>query len=349
MFFDLKGLDQAGVATFGRTLEITIYFKEFERRERLFALTEAVSADTFRLGCTPIVNLFRQNAEPLIIAHQNTEYPVIADIRRPWGMEVYSVDSVRKLVKSDERAQLVEYRPFYSLKHAQDEELEDAFWYAIRRPSPRQDDSGTDVYLALVDRRFNPALPASDALTVQVTCLNRDLPSVLPFGGEQGDLEVEGEAPVARIRCLRKPTPTLRPPRRKGALWRLISHLSLNHLSIVEDGREALVEILSLYNFSDSPALHKQIGGIIKVESQPALAKIGPPGRQAFVRGIGISLEFDEENFVGSGVYLLGSVLERFFALYSSINSFTRLTITTRQREKALITWPPRAGKAILV
>jgi len=349
MFFEIAGLDRAIDKTFAKTLEITVYFKPFERRERLPALVDAVRAETFCLGCTPIVNLFRQNAEPLIITHQMTEYQVIADIRRPWGMEVYSVDSVRKLVKSDERAQLVEYRPFYSLKHAQDENLEDAFWYAIRRPSPRRDDNGTDVYLALVDRGFDPALPASDALTIQVTCLNRDLPALLPFGGDQGDLEVEGEAPVARIRCLRKPSPTLRPPRRKGALWRLISHLSLNHLSIVDDGRDALLEILSLYNFSDSPALDKQISGIVSVESAPAVAKIGPPGRQGFVRGTAVHLELDEENFVGSGVYLLGSVLERFFALYSSINSFTQLTLTTRQREKALKTWLPRAGTAVLV
>ena len=349
LFFDLAGLDRVIDDSFGKDLEITLFFREFERRDRLFALAEAVQKETFKLGCTPIVNLFRQNAEPLIISHQKTEYQVIPDIRRPWGMEVYALESVRKLVKSDERAQLVEYRPFYSLKHSQDEALEDAFWYPIRRPSARRDDNGTEVYLALVDRQFNPALPASDALTIQVTCLNRDLPSLLPFGGQQGDLEVEGESPVARIRCLRKPTPTVRPPRRKGAMWRLISHLSLNHLSIVEEGREALMEILSLYNFSDSPALSKQINGIVSVDSEPHLAKIGPLGRQSFVRGTAIKLELNEEDFVGSGVFLFGAVLDRFFGLYASINSYTQLTVTTSQREKALMIWRPRAGKAILV
>lgn len=349
LFFDLDGLTRATGPQAGTQLEITIYLRDFERRERLSALAQGVGAGTFRLGCTPIVNLFRQSAEPLIISHQQTEYQVIPDIRRPWGMEVYSVDSVRKLVRSGERGQVVEYRPFYSLRHTSGEDEHETFWHATRRPSPRKDDSGTELYLSLVDLRFDPRSPPSDALTISVTCLNRDLPALLPFGGDQGDMEVEGEPPVARIRCLRKPTPTLRPPRRKGSYWRLISHLSLNHLSIVEDGREALLEILGLYNFSDSPALRKQVGGIVQVAAEPTVAKIGPPGRQAFVRGTAIQLVFDEEEYVGAGVYLLAAVLERFFALYASINSFTQLTVHTRQREKALAKWRPRAGESILV
>lgn len=210
-------------------------------------------------------------------------------------------------------------------------------------------DTGTDVYLSLVDLNFNPTLPAAETLLVSATCTNRDLPARLPFGGEQGDFQVEGGSAVSRIRCLRKPTPTLRPPQQRGAMWRLISHLSLNHLSLVEGGREALLEILSLYNFSSSPAIRKQIAGITGVSSEPAIAKVGPVNRQAFVRGTRIHLEFDEEELVGAGVYLMAAVLERFFGLYCAVNSFTQLVVRTRQREKVLATWPPRAGDAILV
>jgi type VI secretion system protein ImpG len=349
MFFDLTGLAEAIPADLGKTLEITLYLKNFERRERLFSLTQAVNADTFKLGCTPIVNLFRQNTEPLIISHLKTDYQVIPDVRRPWGLEIYSIDSVRKLVKTGDRGEVVEYRPFYSLRHGTGGGDEETYWNAARRASPRQDDAGTDVYLSLVDLNFNPALPATDALFISATCLNRDLPGSLPFGGEQGDLQVEGEAPVARIRCLRKPTDTQRPSRRKGTYWRLISHLSLNHLSLVDGGREALLEILSLYNFFDSPALQKQIAGITKVDSAPGMARVGPPQRQAFVRGLDVNLEFDEDMYVGGGIYLLASVLERFLGLYCSINSFTRLTITSQQREKPLAVWKPRSGGAIVV
>lgn len=348
LFFDIAGLDTVIPAEAGKTLELTIYLKSFERRERLFSLAQAVNADTFKLNCTPIVNLFKQNAEPLIISHQKTDYQVIPDVRRPWGLEIYSIDQVRKLVKTGDRGEVVEYRPFYSLRHGTGSGDEDTYWHASRRASPRQDDAGTDMYLSLVDLNFNPSLPATDALFISATCLNRDLPAALPFGGDQGDLQTEGEAPVARIRCLRKPTETQRPSRRKAAYWRLISHLSLNHLSLVDGGREALLEILSLYNFFDSPALQKQIAGITRVDSMPGMARVGPPQRQAFVRGLDVQLEFDEDMFVGSGAYLLASVLERFLGLYCSINSFTRLTVTTLQREKPLATWKPRSGGSIV-
>src|SRR5205807_1391612 len=124
------------------------------------------------------------------------------------------------------------------------------FWYGTRRPSQRQDDPGTEVYLSFVDLGFNPNVPATETVTVQISCTNRDLPGKLPFGGREGDLEVEGAAPVSRVRCLRKPTNALRPPLRQGGQWRLISHLSLNHLSIVdENGKpDSLREILLLYD-----------------------------------------------------------------------------------------------------
>ena len=46
----------------------------------------------------------------------------------------------------------------------------------------------------------------------------------------------------------------LRPPQRKGAYWRLLSHLNLNHLSLADEaeGRQALQEILRLYDFSEA-------------------------------------------------------------------------------------------------
>lgn len=348
LFFDLVNLEGSSAPEFGEDLEIRILLREFEGAERLQRLVQSVHADTFRTGCTPVINLFRQNAEPMQVSHQRTEYAVLPDLRRPWGMEVYSVDSVRRLTKSEEQSGIVDFHPFYSLRHGLADESQTTFWHATRRPSPRQDDNGSEVFLSLVDLAFNPSVPAAETLLVAVTCTNRDLPSLLPFGGEQGDFQVEGGSAVSRIRCLRKPTATLRPAQRRGAMWQLVSHLSLNHLSIVEGGREALLEILSLYNFSGSLAVRKQISGITAVRSEPVMAKVGPPHRPALVRGTLISLEFDEEEFVGAGVFLMAAVLERFFALYSAINSFTQLEVKSRQREEVLAAWPPRAGNAIL-
>ena len=50
--------------------------------------------DTFRLGCTPVVNLFEQTAEPIALTQTRHEYRIVPDVAIPHGMEVYSVDEV---------------------------------------------------------------------------------------------------------------------------------------------------------------------------------------------------------------------------------------------------------------
>jgi len=134
----------------------------------------------------------------------------------------------------------------------------------------------------------------------------------------------------------------------KDALWRLISHLSLNYLSLVDEGKEALQEILGLYDFSDSPHLRRQIQGIVSVRSRRHLAPVSSDQGIAFARGTRVEMEIDEEQFVGGGVYLFLSVIERFLALYTSMNSFTQLVASTRQRKEILKEWPPRSGYGIL-
>ncbi len=191
--------------------------------------------------------------------------------------------------------------------------------------------------------------PDADTLTVRTTCTNRDLPSRLAFGNEDGDFDLEGGAAIKRIVALRKPTNALRPPSGKAALWRLISHLSLNYLSLVDEGREAFQEILKLYNFTGSAYSEKQIEGIMGVKSGRHFARLISENGVTFARGTRVEMEFDEDQFAGGGVFLFACVIERFLGEYVSLNSFTQLTARTRQRKEVLKQWPPRAGQTILV
>src|SRR5690606_22976935 len=244
------------------------------------------------------------------------------------------------------------FSPFYSLRHAYGEQMEKSFWYAVRKPSQRPDDDGTEMFMSLVDGNFDPNVPAVEVLNVKATCSNRDLPARLPFGGKEGDFEVEGASLMSRVRCLTKPTETLRPPQRRAAQWRLISHLNLNYLSLVnnDDGKpEALQEILHLYNFDDSTVTRKQILGISEVRSRRAIRQIGGRVGAGFVRGLETEIIFDEEQFVGSGMFLFGCILERFLALYSSLNSFNQVVLRSEQREGIIKRFPPRAGEQELL
>ena len=344
LFFDVHGLDQAAARKFGSDFDIIIHLKD------VVPPSAPVTVDTFKMGCTPIVNLFRRTADPIYLSQQKYEYHLIPDVHRQNTTEVYSVD---KLVSTDPSSNTTrEYSPFYSLRHAYGEEQEKSFWYASRRQSQRPNDDGSEIFITFVDSEFNPRVPAADILTVKVMCTNRDLPAKLPFGGKDSDFEVEGAALISRVRCLTKPTATIRPPRRKGSQWRLISHMNLNYLSLVNDpeGRpEALQEILHLYNFNDETATRNQILGIKSVEANAVIRRIGHRVGSGFVRGLETKIVFDEEQFVGSGMFLFASVLERFLGVYTSLNSFNQLVVGSEQREGEIKRWRPRTGEQILL
>ena len=344
LFFDVHGIDRAIAGGFGSLFDIYIHLKDITPPR------VPVTTDTFRLGCAPIINLFSQTADPIYLSQQKYEYHVIPDVHRQTTTEIYSIDEVNT---TDPRTNTTRtFSPFYSLKHAYGEQMEKVFWYSNRRQSQRPDDDGTEMYLTLVDMNFNPRVPAAEVITLKTTCTNRDLPARLPFGGREGDFEVEGVALLSRVRCLTKPTETIRPPQRRAAQWRLISHLNLNHLSLLENDNgvpEALQEILQLYNFNDSSATRKQILGITGIESRKVVRQIGQRTGSGFVRGMETTLEFDEEQFVGSGLYLFACVLEKFFGLYVSLNSFNQTVMKTKQREGIVKRFPPRTGEQVLI
>ncbi len=341
LFFDLAGLSAIQHHSFEDTLDIRIYL------DRQAKSNLVINKDTFCTNTTPAVNLFRRIAEPIRIEQHKTEYLVIPDIRRRESTEVFSVDRVMSSaqVSSGEES---DYKPFYSVRHhlgEDDGEGRRAFFHVARRPSGKKGDAGTDVFLSFKDLDFRAADPGEETLTVHVTCTNRDLPVRLPFGDPSGDFSMETAAPVARINSLIKPTPTRRPSSGGGLQWRLISHLSLNYMSIVQGGEEALQEILRLYDFDNSPATRQQINGISSLYSRHITKRIG----QGFCRGIEVTIEFDEDKFVGTGFYLFACVLERFLAQYVSVNSFSKLIVKTIQREEAVKEWPPRNGNRVLL
>ena len=349
-FFDLSGLDRVCAAGFGNRVEVILLLSPFERTDRRQMLELGVSANTFRLNCAPIVNLFPQTAEPILLSHARFDYPVIPDVNRRTSMEVFQVNDVVSAAPGE--SEIIQFEPFYSFRHGLTRTKAQAFWHAKRHPSGFRDDEGTEVQLSLVDLSGRPVRPDLDSLTVRTVCSNRDLPSRLPFGNESGDFELDGAAAVKTTVALIKPTDTLRAPASKDSLWRLISHLSLNYLSLVNEGREALQEILRLYNFSGSTYSERQIQGIGSVESRRHFARVASEdgmGGVSFARGTLVDLEFDEEQFVGGGVYLFAAVLEYFLGLYVSINSFSQLRVRSRQRKEVLRQWPPRAGRKILM
>lgn len=347
LFLDIDSLARAVQARFRDGVALCFVLNRRLRFE------PPLSAEMFALGCTPVVNLFQQRAEPIRVHHRQTAYPVIPDLRRQDATEVYAIESV--VSTSPHLRDVIHVQPFYGLRHVAADDYPRVFWYASRHPSQRQVDAGTEVSLSLVDLDFQPKVPDVETLIVQTTCTNSDLPGRLPFGGNnaQAYFTLDGTAPLAHIRCLKKPTATLRPPLRRGAQWRLLSHLSLNYLSLCEGGHEALQEMLRLYDFANTAVVRQQIEGIVQVSSRQVVVRPESLPWNGFCRGLEVTLQFDEDAYIGSGVFLFASVLEQFLGLYTGLNAFVQLIATTRQRlargEECLKQWPPRAGAQILL
>jgi type VI secretion system protein ImpG len=341
LFFDLVGLDRMAGRDLGDTMRIRIYL-DTTPKERL-----PIDRSTFQLNAAPAINLFTRIAEPIRVEYRKPDYPVIPDIRRQEATEVFSVDRVTA-VSAGKVEKTIEFKPFYAIRHHLGEgggETRRAYWHLKRRFSSKKGDGGTDMFISFTDPELQPADPGVEILTAHVTCTNRDLPGRLPFGDTDGDFNLETAAPVARVGSLIKPTATRRPFLAGALQWRLISHLSLNYMSLVDGGEAALKEILSLYDFENSPATRQQIQGVAKLASRYVTKRVG----QSFCRGIETTITLDEEKYVGAGLFLFSAVLERFLGQYVSVNSFSQLVVKTLQRKDIVKRWPPRSGEDILL
>ncbi len=336
LYFDLSGV-QALRQMSADAFEINIYLDQNDAERML------INQDSFCLYATPAINLFDQIAMPVRVEHKKAEYPIYHDIHTKSTTEVFSIEKVIGITENGTADVL--YQPFYSVSHFDQSEESDAYWHIRRRKSPRKGDDGMDVLLSFTDANMEAVQPVCSTLTVHTICTNRDLPARLVPGGFARDFFLEEECPIEGIACLMKPTPGRRPKHGSRLQWRLISHLSLNYLSLVDQNGQGLKELLKLYDIHDSAVTRQQIEGLETVEYNHVTMRIG----RSFCRGIEIVLLLNEDKFVGSSVYLFAAVLERFFAQYVSINSFTRLVIKSIQRAKVIKAWPPRNGNRILL
>lgn len=347
MFIDIARLAEHMPADAGGTLEFYIYLKSSD-----IELEHNISEQSFVLGCSPVVNLFHHRAEPIRLDQTRHEYLIVPEARRPTGFEVYSVD---KVTSSTPDGETITYAPLYGLNHDLSRQGKHTFWFATRRNSKLDvvhRDEGTNVYLSLVDIHFNPNLPEERVLNIETICSNRDQPGKLPYSADQPKLQCMNEAPpCTAIRFLKKPTAVVRPPLRNFARWRLISHLNLNFLSLTgrKEATVALKEILRLYDFQGSSVSRALIDSISLVRARPISAPLNIDGHTTMCRGIEVEIEIDDLKLTGSSIYLFATVLEHFFALYCSINSFTRVLIRAKSKEGYLKQCPPRAGEKILL
>lgn len=338
LFVDLTGLEPTTHLGIGDRFEIVC---EFSR-----PLPEQVrlTQDNVMLYCTPIVNLFPKDADPIRLEHDKTEYRIRPSGRNPHHFEVYAIARVVGVVQGT--GQRRDYPAFLSTDHKFERDEQQAIYYRTRL-APAVVGRGADLYMAFVTSNERQVLPPTETISLELTCTNRHLPEKLR-GGDIA-MATESSPEFARFRNIVPVTPSVLPPLEEGSLWRLISNMSLNYRSLVS--LDALRVILSTYNFQayydrqTARAHELRLEGIEQIRVQPIdrLLKGSP------VRGLQIDMEMRESKFAGEGdLYLLATVLNEFFSLYATINSFHQLTVRNVERGE-VYRWPPRIGQQPLL
>lgn len=351
LFFKLLGLNPAVTQMTANEFDVLILLENNDMQ-----LENRVDESLFSLYCTPAINLFSKRIDRISLSDRFSEYQVIADKTRMVEFEIFDLTRVEGIGSSPD--EIYKFTPFY---FNYDRDLNSRAYYTLNRV-PRTLSSrevqqggvrypGSEVYLSLVDGNNAPYSPDLQQLSITALCTNRHLPIQLPVGVGKTDFHLDTNAPLLATRALTSPTEPI-PSMAEGEIsWRIISHLSLNYLSLVdsnpEEGAAALREMLRLYaehpnNAQTNASIKKIINALTNVSSKPIVRRVLTPGPIAFARGLEVTVELRESEFIGNSAFLFGAVLERFFAKYVSINSFTETVVRSERGE--IKRWVSRPG-----
>ncbi|NRD73739.1 type VI secretion system baseplate subunit TssF [Shewanella sp. VB17] len=344
MFFDICKIYQCLPSGVGGDFSIKLKFS------RTLPADVLIQKEIFQLYCVPVLNLFSHDADPIDLTGKKSEYPIFPSSRKPANFEIFSVDKVQGWHDSDSgrvRGEERVYTPFESFQHEVERVRERvALYYRLRaRESIRGD--GFDHFLSFVRGDETQRFDANEAVSVSLTCTNRQLPTQLG----KGDICVttDSSPTFASFENITEPSASLRPVLDGSMLWTLISNLSLNYLSLLS--KDALCSIIRAYDFKSlidrqaERVTQKRLDGIVSIDSKPTERIFrGMP-----VRGLQSVISLDQHKFGSEGdLYLFATVLSRFFALYASINSFHELiVINTVNQER--YTWDIQIGQQPLI
>jgi type VI secretion system protein ImpG len=355
LFFALDDLAEIFARAEGDELEI---YLALERAQP--ALENALAAEHLRLGCTPAINLFPRAADRVHADPTRTHWHVVPDRNRPMDFEVFSIGPVKAIGAAGDG--IADIQSFYAAHHLAPAGAARMYYTTQRRPrliSARQREvgartsyAGSEVFISIVDSAQRHFTGEIRQLDVQTLCTNRDLPILMAKGAGPTDLLVQGGAPIEAVRCILGPTYPRQSPAVGDTAWKLISHLSLNYLSLIEQspgaGAAMLRDLLALYVDPDAAYFARQVEGVRNVSYKPVVRRMPLSGPICYGRGLEINLTLDEAAFEGTGIVPLAGVLEQFFARHVSLNSFTqtRLHSATRGEIKK---WPVRLGRRPVV
>ena len=298
-----------------------------------------LTAQQMVLFATPVLNLFRVEAEPAILDHRTEKIHVRPPTNRRGHLQVYSVEKVTGFTQGT--VQKKEYVPIELFNRAQ----EGGSAYQITRSRSPVDDA-LEVYLSFPYSPKEPDLEVQ-TLSIDLQCTNGILPESLQFG----DISVEtADSPeLVTFKNVIPPTATIDPPQEKNILWRFLSHLSLNYLPIARI--DNLRELLGLYIFGEGrdrariESNLRQIEGIVDLSVSPVKRLL----KGNVIHGQRIEMTLNKENYASMGsLYLFATVMNQFFTMYVPMHTYTQFRVTEVSTGEKF-SWPDQAGARWLI
>jgi type VI secretion system protein ImpG len=228
----------------------------------------------------------------------------------------------------------------------------------LRQGQTRTSYVGDDVFISLSRPAQSKAGRPLKRIEVTALCTNRDLPIL----DDTPSLTLESGDPVETVQllgALRQPWPAIPATLPAGAVeasradelaWRFIAQLSLNFLSLAEEGRgvDPLHALLDLYAQRGDPSLSRHVRAIARVEARPLIERLPIAGPMCFARGSDITLHVDQSVLAGHSSLLLTALLSRLFARYAAINGFVRTRARILQKQEDVL-WPITPGNRFLI
>jgi type VI secretion system protein ImpG len=304
-----------------------------------------LSQENVMLGCIPAVNLFEKTLEPIHVNHERLEYRLSADYGREDEFEIHSVLKVAGTF--DVQSAPETYAPYFAYGLQSRQKHQTTFWLKRRARTVRPRASGTEVFLSFVDNELDLSQPPDKTLYVQALCTNRGLAQNLPVNGA---LEFEGEFTGVHVRTLDRPTRSLTPPIDGKTQWRLIRHLTLDHLGVC--GKEGTVaplrELFSLYNFGHH-ALEAAAQAIQSVAYEETVGRVGRESWRGFVPMLSVSLIVEDLRANTQGALLLSEILHEIFKMSAGFNTLVETKMIGQSNRQVIKKWHPEPCIASLI
>lgn len=325
-------------------------------------LPAAINSSMFSLYAAPAVNLFKKTSDRIEIDTDRHEYHLVPDRSEPLNFEAHRVLGV--FLHYPGRAEKRELAPLYlsTIKQAVKSPASEIY-YSFRRVPRRRSDAetlrasiddyvGTEIYVSTTSPN-DEAHQGRLQLSAVVLCSNRHLADIIPVGQrewefrfrENTELLATAAVPPTRPResLLMMKNDVLRDAGMGPTAWKLINALSLNHFGLTGPDAAALREMMSLFADTKDPVVVRRILGLRQVSSRPVIRRLQQRLGVGVARGVEVTVTLEDKAFEGHGVFLMGAVLERFFAEYAAVNNFTVTVLKTAERGE-IKAFPARSG-----